>query len=306
MKTLLCFLTTLSIADHGNQEPSVSSGRLERLADFPSGNIAPRNVDVWLPENYDPSKKYAVVYMNDGQMLFDSTTTWNRQEWCVDEVAGRLMAEDSIRPCIIVGIWNRDKYRYAEYFPEKALSGLSKWRRSRLVRKTMTGSALADAYLRFIVSELKPFIDSTYSTYGDRENTSIMGSSMGGLISLYAACEYPGVFGGAGCLSTHLPMKGVNFLTRNDNRIARAFRKYLKSNLPDPGTHRIYFDYGTKTLDRWYEPYQKKVDALMAAAGYEEGRQWITMKFDGDDHSERSWSARLDIPLTFLLSVRPQ
>ncbi|MCK7529651.1 MAG: hypothetical protein MZV63_00600 [Marinilabiliales bacterium] len=62
---------------YGNQEPAVSSGRLERLVEFPSQNVAPRNVDIWLPENYDPSKKYAVVYMNDGQMLFDSTTTWN-------------------------------------------------------------------------------------------------------------------------------------------------------------------------------------------------------------------------------------
>jgi len=301
MKILLGFLTSLSMVAYGNQEPAVSSGRLERLVEFPSQNVAPRNVDIWLPENYDPSKKYAVVYMNDGQMLFDSTTTWNRQEWCADEVAARLIEEDSIRPCIIVGIWNRDQYRYSEYFPEKAMAGLSKWRRARFIRKSMMGKALGDSYLRFIVNELKPHIDSIYSTYSDRENTFIMGASMGGLISAYAMCEYPGVFGGAGCLSTHLPMKGVNFLTRNDNRIARAFRNYLRSNLPSPGAHRIYFAYGTKTLDKWYEPYQKKVDAIMAAAGYEDGKQWITRKFEGDDHSEKSWSKRLDIPLVFLL-----
>ncbi len=301
MKILLGFLTSLSMVAYGNQEPAVSSGRLERLVEFPSQNVAPRNVDIWLPENYDPSKKYAVVYMNDGQMLFDSTTTWNRQEWCADEVAARLIEEDSIRPCIIVGIWNRDQYRYSEYFPEKALADLSKWRRARFIRKSMMGKALGDLYLRFIVNELKPHIDSIYSTCSDRENTFIMGASMGGLISAYAMCEYPEVFGGAGCLSTHLPMKGVNFLTRNDNRIARAFRNYLRSNLPSPGAHRIYFAYGTKTLDKWYEPYQKKVDAIMAAAGYEDGKHWITRKFEGDDHSEKSWSKRLDIPLVFLL-----
>ena len=290
----------MSMVAYGSQGPAVSSGKTERLANFPSVNVAPRNVDVWLPENYDPSAKYAVIYMNDGQMLFDSTTTWNRQEWCADEAAARLMTEASIRPCIIVGIWNNDKYRYTEYFPEKALRGLSKWRRERFIRKAMMGKALGDSYLRFIVNELKPYIDSKYSTCSDRENTVIMGSSMGGLISAYAMCEYPEVFGGAGCLSTHLPMKGVNFLTRNDNRIARAFRNYLRSNLPSPATHRIYFDYGTETLDKWYEPYQKKVDMLMSAAGYSE-MNWITIKYEGHNHSERSWSNRLGVPFKFVL-----
>ncbi len=300
MKIIFPFLAALSLAAYGSQEPAVSSGKIERLANFPSVNVAPRNVDVWLPENYDPSTKYAVLYMHDGQMLFDSTITWNRQEWCADEVAARLMAEEGIRPFIIVGIWNNEKYRYPEYFPEKALTDLSKWRRARFIRKAMMGKALGDSYLRFIVNELKPYIDSKYSTLSDRQNTFVMGSSMGGLISVYAMCEYPEVFGGAGCLSTHLPMKGVNFLTRNDNRIARAFRNYLKSNLPSPGTHRIYFDYGTETLDKWYEPYQKKVDEIMLSTGFT-SKNWMTRKYEGDDHSERSWSKRLNVPLRFLL-----
>ncbi|MCK7529650.1 MAG: alpha/beta hydrolase-fold protein [Marinilabiliales bacterium] len=211
-----------------------------------------------------------------------------RQEWCADEVAARLIARGQyqalhnsrdMEPVINAGTLST--------FLKRHMAGLSKWRRARFIRKSMMGKALGDSYLRFIVNELKPHIDSIYSTYSDRENTFIMGASMGGLISAYAMCEYPGVFGGAGCLSTHLPMKGVNFLTRNDNRIARAFRNYLRSNLPSPGAHRIYFAYGTKTLDKWYEPYQKKVDAIMAAAGYEDGKQWITRKFEGDDHSEK-------------------
>ncbi len=294
-------MAALSLAAYGSVETAAPTGTLEKLMNFSSENIAPRNVEVWLPENYDPSQKYAVIYMHDGQMLFDSTTTWNRQEWGADEVAASLIAANKIRPCIIVGIWNRDKFRYSEYFPEKALEGLSKRKRDKIIRKSMMSKALGDEYLRFIVSELKPFIDSKYSTYTDRENTVIMGASMGGLISLYALCEYPEVFGGAGCLSTHLPMKGVNFLTRNDNRVARAFRNYLKASLPSPEDHRIYFDYGTETLDKWYEPYQEKVDAVVAEAWYESGNQWTTLKFEGDDHSEKSWSKRLHLPLQFLL-----
>jgi predicted alpha/beta superfamily hydrolase len=253
-----------------------------------------------LPEGYDSTRKYAVIYMNDGQMLFDSTTTWNKQEWGADEVAAKLIAENKIRPCIIVGIWNRDQYRYSEYFPEKALSFFPKRRRASLIRKEMMGEPLGDKYLRFLVSELKPYIDSHYSTFTDRENTIIMGSSMGGLISLYAICEYPDVFGGAGCISTHLPMIGVNWFRKYDNRMAKSFRKYLSANLPSPENHKIYFDYGTKTLDAAYGPYQKKVDKLMSAAGYSE-KNWTTIKYEGHDHSERSWASRLNIPFEFLL-----
>jgi predicted alpha/beta superfamily hydrolase len=277
-----------------------SPGRVDRLTLTPSGLGAQRNIEVWLPEGYDTTRKYAVIYMNDGQMLFDSTTTWNKQEWGADEVAAKLVAENKIRPCIIVGIWNRDQYRYSEYFPQQALSFFPERRRAKLIRKEMMGEPLGDKYLRFIVGELKPYIDSHYSTSTDRENTVIMGSSMGGLISLYAICEYPDVFGGAGCISTHLPMIGLNLFRRNDNRMAKAFRKYLSANLPSPENHMIYFDHGTKTLDAAYAPYQKKVDKLMSAAGYTE-KNWITIKYEGHDHSERSWSSRLNVPFEFLV-----
>jgi len=277
-----------------------SPGRVDKLALMSSGLGGLRNIDVWLPEDYDTTRKYAVIYMNDGQMLFDSTTTWNRQEWGTDETAARLIAENKIRPCIIVGIWNRDKYRFTEYFPEKALSFYPERRRAKLIRKEMKGKPLGDEYLSFLVSELKPYIDSLYSTFTDRENTIIMGASMGGLISLYAICEYPDVFGAAGCISTHLPMTGVNFFTKHDNLMAKAFRKYLSVNLPSPENHKIYFDYGTKTLDADYEPYQKKVDKLMTSAGYTD-KNWITKKYEGHDHSERSWASRLYVPFEFLV-----
>lgn len=76
---------------------------------------------------------------------------------------------------------------------------------------------------------------------------------------------------------------------------------YLKTLLTDPKTHKFYFDYGTETLDAGYEPYQLKMDQVMRSAGYKEGKNWITRKFAGAEHSEKSWSQRLDVPLTFLL-----
>lgn len=282
------------------QLPVVASGRVVRHANFPSRFVDPRNVDVWLPDGYSPHKKYAVLYMHDGQMLFDSSSNWNKQEWGVDETLGRLMAEKKLRQCIVVGIWNTPKRR-VEYYPAKPFNLLPRIVQDSLRKDLGDSQAVpqSDEYLRFLVQELKPFIDSVYSTRKDRRNTFIMGSSMGGLISMYAICEYPEVFGGAGCLSTHWP--GSVF--RNEPRIARGFSDYLQGHLPDPHTHRMYFDYGTATLDAWYEPYQMQIDAIMREKGFST-KNWMTRRFEGEDHSERAWRKRLAIPLEFLMKKR--
>ena len=130
----------------------------------------------------------------------------------------------------------------------------------------------------------------------NKKHTFIAGSSMGGLISLYAICEYPKVFGGAACLSTHWP--GVFYTDKNP--IPEQFFKYLKKKLPNPNNHKIYFDFGTATLDAMYEPYQIEVDKIMKQKGYT-SKSWITKKFEGEDHSEVAWAKRLHIPLVFLL-----
>jgi len=148
------------------------------------------------------------------------------------------------------------------------------------------------------VTELKPHIDSTFSTKKDQANTFIAGSSMGGLISFYAICEYPDVFGGAACMSSHWP----GIMTANDN-IPQAFNSYLKSHMPSPKVHKIYYDYGTETLDHLYKPYQELIDKTMKAGGYSSAN-WVTREFKGENHSERAWQRRLWIPLEFLLGDR--
>ncbi|MBE0675187.1 MAG: esterase family protein [Bacteroidales bacterium] len=303
MKIAFYFLPALFLVGCGNQEPVVSSGKIDRIADFPSENVAPRNVDVWLPEGYDSSTKYAVIYMHDGQMLFDSTTTWNKQEWKVDEVVTKLIDDGRISPCIVVGIWNNGDYRHTEYFPRAALDGLAEEEATEITRKYLKNEALSDKYLKFIVDELKPYIDSHYSTGVDRGKTYTMGASMGGLISLYAICEYPDVFGGAGCLSTHWPLIDADSANNSTEiPIVKSLRNYLAEHLPSPADHKIYFDYGTATLDALYEPHQLLVDEIMASKGFN-SENWMTKKYDGDDHSELSWSKRLAIPLTFLLAT---
>ena len=116
-----------------------------------------------------------------------------------------------------------------------------------------------------------------------------MGSSMGGLISAYAFAEYPDVFGGAACMSTDWTIgKG-------------AVAQWFNSHWPSAGSNRIYFDYGTETMDALYEPFQLKMNDVMRKHGYTEGDDWITRCFEGADHSPKSWNRRLHVPLKFLL-----
>jgi len=282
-------------------EVQTPTGTIRRFRNFPSLHVDARTVDVWLPDGYDAKNKYAVLYMHDGQMLFDSTTNWNQQEWGVDETLARLLKENKIKNCIVVGIFNTTK-RHAEYFPQKPFEALSLDQKDfvtkelqKLGRTTEVFQPVSDNYLKFIVTELKPFIDRTFSTLPSQQNTFIAGSSMGGLISMYAVCEYPGVFGGAACLSTHWP----GIFSMENNPIPDAFVKYLENSLPDPNTHKLYFDYGDKTLDALYPPLQKEVDDVMKAKGFTD-KNWHTKFFPGKDHSEKSWNERLEIPILFL------
>jgi len=279
------------------------SGTIDLYENFESKLISPRNVEVWLPDGYSPKKKYAVLYMHDGQMLFDAATTWNHQSWDVDDVATKLMQEGKVQDFIVVGIWNGGKTRHADYFPQKPFEAMTSGQRDFVIKQLQTAGKttevfqpVSDNYLKFLVTELKPFIDKKYAVFTDRKHTFVAGSSMGGLISMYAICECPKVFGGAACLSTHWP----GTFSLENNPVPASFVQYLTTSLPDPKTHKIYFDYGDQTLDAMYAPLQKKVDEVMKTKGFSD-KNWMTMFFPGKDHSEKSWNERLNVPLEFLL-----
>ncbi|WP_237067669.1 alpha/beta hydrolase [Microbulbifer guangxiensis] len=273
----------------------VSAGKLQTLPPFEFDGIAPRPVHVWLPDGYPGKAPYAVLYMHDGQMLFDANTTWNKQEWGVDEAASELQASGQTVPFIVVAIENVSETRHGDYFPQKARALLPATERGR-AHPFNQAELRADRYLQFLLGQLKPYIDSHFEVAPDPEHTFIAGSSMGGLISLYALLEYPQIFSAAAAISTHWP--GIK--PEDDLPVAAAIRAYVERNLPQPGQHRIYFDHGTETLDAVYPPLQEKVDAIMRAAGYE-SPAWQTRVFEGHAHDENSWQARLAEPLLFLM-----
>lgn len=306
LKLIISILTTAFILQLSTaQLPNTQYGLVERISDFPSDYIAPRHVDIWTPEEYDQSKEYPVIYMHDGQMLFDSTTSWNKQEWRVDEVLNTLIENQKVKPCIVVGIHNSLE-RHADYFPQKAFDILPPHIKERYmpedslsrIKSSFPNGPHADNYLKFIVKELKPYIDGAFPTLSDSTNTYIAGSSMGGLISMYAMFEYPEIFGAAACISTHW----IGGMTDDsENPVPAAFQHYMTKNMPSPKTHRIYFDHGTLGLDALYKVHQLNINDTMRDAGFEDGKNLVTEVFEGHDHNERSWSKRLDEIFIFLL-----
>ena len=302
-KLLLIFICFFSLTSQGqkSESPIVCSGKVDRLVSFPSKFISSRNIDIWLPKNYSPQQKYAVLYMHDGQMLFDANKTWNKQEWGVDETLTKLFANKDIKKCIVVGIWNTPN-RHSEYFPQKPFNSLPKAYKDSLLNKALkygnqklfSKRVCSDNYLKFIVTELKPYIDKHYNVKKDSSNTFIGGSSMGGLISMYALFEYPSVFGGVICMSTH--WLGTHQI--KNNPIPIAFANYIEKNIRKLNTHKLYFDYDTETLDQIYEPYQKMINKVLKDKKY---KHFKSKKFKGHNHSENSWKMRLAIPFKFLL-----
>jgi predicted alpha/beta superfamily hydrolase len=187
-------------------------------------------------------------------------------------------------------------------YPKKPFESLSKEIKEKILLEAkksqfqFDGKKInSDNYLKFIVKDLKTFIDKNYSVYTDVKHTGIMGSSMGGLISMYAICEYPKVFGRAACLSTHW----VGFRDFENNPIPESFFTYMQQNLPDPKNHKIYFDYGTETLDASYLKYEYRVDEVLKSKGYTI-ENYKNLEFEGENHSEASWQKRINIPIEFM------
>ncbi|CAN5436329.1 alpha/beta hydrolase-fold protein [soil metagenome] len=292
--TLLIFLTLCFASISAQNKPKKVSGKfitgtIYRYKAFDSKfvGIGRRIVDVWLPADYSKDKKYAVLYMHDGQNLFNPKDAVGGVEWGIDEILQNLISTKKVRETIVVAIWYSEN-RLKEFSPEKAFEYVNQ-RDAKQQKYKMPPGKGSDNYLKFIVEELKPFIDKNYSTLPDVENTFIMGSSMGGVMSLYAIIEYHEIFGGAACMSTHFSL-GDGVMV-----------DYMEQNLPAPKDHKIYFDYGTLGLDSEYKPYMIRADKALIKKGYKKDKNWKTIQFQGAAHDEISWRGRVDFPLMFLL-----
>jgi predicted alpha/beta superfamily hydrolase len=228
-----------------------------------------RTVRLYLPPSYGQGdKRYPVIYMHDGQNLFDDATSY-AGEWGVDETLDKLAAEKGFE-AIVIGIDNG---------AEKRMNELNPWAHPRF------GPGEGEAYLAFIVDTLKPWVDSRYRTQTDPAHTAIIGSSMGGLISDYAIHRYPGVFGRAGVVSPA-------YWT------APAVYDYAQSH-PLPAGARVYFSMGGREGDAI--PDVQRMHALMAAQRPEPGAVTLSI-IPGDEHNEKAWRALLPQVIAFLFA----
>lgn len=274
------------------------SGRIERLR-VPSPQLNDTiDVDIWLPDGLskEAAVRYPVLYMHDGQNLFDATTTWNGQAWEMDATTGQLIKAGEIPPIIIVGIHSDPARRVSQLMPRKAVqnAGLE----DLMAEVKLKGEpVLGDEYASFVVDTLKPIIDKAYPTLPDRANTMVMGSSMGGLMSLYLIAQYPEVFGGAACLSTHW----YGSLDAGDS-FGNAMMEFIDRHLPEATSHRLYFDHGTSTIDAYYGPWETKALLKAQEKGYVYGKNLDSFIDYGAPHDEKAWAGRVARPLRFLFS----
>jgi predicted alpha/beta superfamily hydrolase len=279
-------ITVATWVDGGKSMPGLHtlSGLVREHRKFHSAALGnDRTIVVYLPPGYDesPDRRYPVLYMQDGQNLFDAATSFAGIEWKVDEAAQKLISENKIEPVIIVGIYNSEQ-RTPEFTPPGPSS---------------SAAAQADVYAKFVVEQVKPFIDQTYRTKPDRASTSLAGSSMGGLISLYTLKSHPQTFGQLAILTPHL---------RTTDRDILA--EWSKEDLAWLRNTRIWLDMGDKGGDNY--PGKSPIDdarnlvKLFESAGLKKDIDFKYTEIPGGEHNEPAWQGRVDQVLMFLYAPR--
>jgi Predicted hydrolase of the alpha/beta superfamily len=272
-----------------NSDPTIASGIIRvdsatgdlRLHEFHSRIFHnTRFLRVWLPPGYEDSanagRRYPVLYLNDGQNLFEPSTSFNGVEWQVDETADRLIREGVVSPMIIVGIDNSGKDRIREYMPHRSMQPM-------MLRVHGT------RYPTFLVKEVMPFVARNYRVAAGQENTGLGGSSLGALISLYTAAVMPGVVG-------RLLIESPSLWASNRQMIkqSRLVRRWPERIFLATGTAEA----GRKDRDQSMVDDVRELAAIMGRGGRESNLK--LMMDDGAAHHESAWARRFPDALKFL------
>jgi predicted alpha/beta superfamily hydrolase len=247
------------------------SGAMVTVPNFWSPQLGnSRSLRVYLPPSYQENKlkRYPVLYMHDGQNLFDASTSAFGVEWRVDETMNAAIPAGQVDESIVVGVDNTAN-RIWEYTP---------------CCDATYGGGGADVYERFLIDTVKPYVDQTYRTLPSKANTAIMGSSLGGLVSCYIARRNPTVFSSAGCMSS-------SFWWNNE-----AFTIQVEQSTAHPAV-RFYIDAGTVNDGL---PQTQRMNTALRADGYVQGVDLNFVTAQGASHNEASWAARVATPLSWL------
>jgi predicted alpha/beta superfamily hydrolase len=229
-----------------------------------------RSLIMYLPPSYheNPLKRYPVLYMHDGQNLFEAATSAFGVEWRVDETINAAVPAGQMDEVIVVGVYNNAN-RIWEYTP---------------CCDPSYGGGGANTYERFLIDTVKPYVDQTYRTLSSKANTAIMGSSLGGLVSCYIARRNPSVFSKTGCMSSSFWWNSEAFTVQVEQATTKV-------------PIRFYIDAGTVSDGL---PQTQRMDAALRADGYVPGADLKFVTAQGASHNEASWAARVGTPLAYL------
>jgi predicted alpha/beta superfamily hydrolase len=272
---------TTSSQTSGSDESADGAGEL-RLHEFQSQIFRnTRMLRVWLPPGYsapeNQSRHYPVFYLNDGQNLFDPATAYIGVDWQADEAADRLIRDGRIPALIIVGIDNAQKDRPKEYLPYRSFN-------PPVMRPQ------GKRYPDFLLNQVMPFVYQHYRVARGPENTGLGGSSLGAIISLYAAMDRPGVFG-------RLLLESPSLFVSNRRLLksSRAFRHWPAKIFMAIGTKEA----GSEDRDQQVVEDVRALEHVLRRAGLREDRLLVRID-QGATHNEGEWAKRFPEALTFL------
>ncbi|BDD05780.1 phosphonate ABC transporter ATP-binding protein [Aureibacter tunicatorum] len=265
-----------SVANHsiyfwkdGDIEPQGQiTGHVEYMKNVEGEGILPRDVIIWLPEDYDEhqSKKYPVLYMHDGQNIIDPKTSSFGVDWQVDETVTDLISKEELKSVIVVGVYNTVN-RTDEYTPGEK----------------------GTAYMEFMAHKLKPMIDKKFRTLQDRKNTYIGGSSAGGIMAFMLAWEYPDIYSGAICMSPAFKIEQIDYV------------KDVKSFTGEKKPLKLYIDNGGKGLEIKLQPGIDEMMSALAGKGYVIGDDLMYVIDPEAEHFESAWAERMPKALKFVV-----
>ena len=258
-------LTACDQPDQGRVIEGQITGNVVYHQSIKGDGLQDRDLVVWLPPGYDtePGQRYPVLYMHDGQNIFDPETSYAGVDWAIDEAVDGLIRAGTIEPMVVVGIYN-SKDRTPEYSPGEK----------------------GTAYMNFVISVVKPLIDTTYRTRPERQHTLVGGSSSGGTISFMLAWDHPEVFAGAICMSPAFKVgPGMDF-TEFD------FIDYFETTRENPRDVFFYIDNGGVELDGILQPGIEEMLAALKQWGYQEGKDWVFIHDPTAKHFESAWAKR--------------
>jgi len=267
--------------------PASRIGTIERLGVMASAHVSARDVQVWLPPGYaeQPEARYPVLYLHDGQNVFDARAAGS--EWQADEAAQRGVASGRLKAFIIVAVASNDATRTDDYTPTAMTLSAERLGRQAAERR---GGGLP-AYARFLVEELKPAIDARYRTVPGRADTAVGGSSFGGLASMWLALHRPGTFGAALVVSPSVWWDN-GFLLRD-----------VAATVPSPRP-RLWLDMGAQEGGQAVR-FARELDKALRQRGWSDA----TLRFVEDAqgrHDEASWARRVPAMLDFLYRADAQ